>query len=58
MKYIINKLPKRFQWSIHNLVAHPLMEITFQLGLHELSEKIHDSTAPTSEESQGSTNVS
>jgi len=50
MKHIIKKLPKRFKWSIHNLVAHPLMEIAKQLGLNELSEKIHDSTLPINNE--------
>ena len=49
---IINKLPKRFQWTLHNIVAHPLMELAYQLGLEELSVKIHDSTMPTDSEVQ------
>ncbi len=43
---IINKLPKRFQWTIHNMIAHPIMEILYQLGLDEMSTKIHDCTVP------------
>ena len=44
---IIDKLPKRFQWTIHNLIAHPLMEILYQVGLEDLSSKVHDSTMPS-----------
>lgn len=44
---MINKLPKRFQWTIHNLIGHPLMEILFQLGFKKLSELVHDCTVPS-----------
>ena len=50
MKKIINKLPKRFKWTLHNCIAHPLMELTYQLGFKNLSEKIHDSTIPYDDE--------
>jgi hypothetical protein len=43
---LINNLPERFQWTPHNLVAHPLMEILHQLGFHELSNKVHQITIP------------
>ena len=43
---LINNLPKRFQWTPHNLIAHPLMEILHQLGFDELSHKVHDATIP------------
>jgi hypothetical protein len=43
---LINNLPKRCQWLPHNLIAHPLMEIFYQLGFNNLSEKIHDVTIP------------
>ena len=46
MKNIINNLPKKYRWTIHNLIAHPLMEIAFLLGKESLSQKIHDSTIP------------
>ena len=52
MKKFINKLPERFKWAIHNVIAHPLMEITYQLGFVNLSEKIHDSTLPTEDQLQ------
>lgn len=50
MKKIINKLPKKYRWTIHNLIAHPLMEIVHILGATELGNKIHDITAPSDEE--------
>ena len=52
MKTIINKLPKRFQWTIHNLIAHPLMEITHLLGFTELGNKLHDCTIPNQEQDE------
>lgn len=50
MKKIINLLPKKYKWTIHNLIAHPLMEICYQLGKESLSQKIHDCTVPDDEE--------
>ncbi len=47
MKTLINKLPQRFQYTIHNVIGHPLMELLYQLGLHKLSTKVHDSTVPS-----------
>ena len=52
MNNLINKLPKKFKWTIHNIVAHPLMEIVYLLGHPELSEKIHDLTIPTQTDTQ------
>jgi len=49
MRSIIDRLPKRFQWTIHNMVAHPLMEVFYQIGLLDLSEWIHQSTTPSEE---------
>lgn len=46
MKAILKRVPKRFQWTIHNLVGHPLSEVLFQLGFKELSERVHDESAP------------
>jgi len=43
---LLGRLPARFQWTLHNLLAHPASEILFQLGFHTLSEKVHDCTAP------------
>ena len=46
MKFLINKLPKKFKWTIHNVIAHPLSEIVHLVGASVLSEKIHDCTIP------------
>lgn len=43
---IINKLPKRFQWTVHNVIAHPIMEVLYQFGFDQLSSKVHDFTIP------------
>ena len=42
----LGRLPIRFQWSLHNLVGHPLSEVCFQLGLEDLSAWFHDRTMP------------
>ena len=42
----INHLPNDLKWAPHNLIAHPLMEILFQIGLEDAGEYIHDITAP------------
>ena len=42
----ISRLPERFKWSAHNIVAHPLSELLFQLGCREASVWIHDITTP------------
>ena len=52
MKSIINKLPNRFKWSIHNIIGHPLSEILFQFGFKNTSDLVHDITAPSIEEDE------
>ena len=47
IKTIINKLPGKYQYSIHNLIAHPLMELTHICGYTELGNKIHEATLPS-----------
>lgn len=37
-----------FKYSIHNLIAHPLMEILHLIGLTEWGDKVHDWTLPSS----------
>lgn len=46
-------LPPRFQWTVHNLVAHPLSEILYQVGLEDLSNDVHDFTIPPHEKGTG-----
>lgn len=43
----------RFKWTLHNLVAHPLSEVLFQVGLVELGNRIHDATVPVHEPGTG-----
>jgi len=53
MSKILSRLPERFQWTVHNLIAHPLSEIAYQCGLLELDAWIHDSTIPEHEPGTG-----
>lgn len=39
-------LPERFKWTLHNVVAHPLSELAFQVGARRLSDWLHDATIP------------
>ena len=52
MRKIISKLPERFRWTIHNVVAHPISEIVFQLGFEKISKSIHDNTIPVEEDNE------
>lgn len=49
----LGRLPKRFQWTLHNLIAHPVSELVYQVGLERLSNRIHDATVPTHEAGTG-----
>lgn len=40
------KIPRRFSWTLHNVVAHPLMELLNQLGFERLGNRVHDRTVP------------
>ena len=33
-------------WPVHNLIAHPLMQILVWLGMPRLADRIHDGTLP------------
>ena len=43
----------RFQWTLHNCVAHPLSEILFLVGYEDLGNRIHDATIPPHPKGQG-----
>lgn len=45
MRSFVSRLG-RFSYTLHNLVAHPLMEILHLVGFTELGNKIHDATLP------------
>jgi len=53
MRKLVTSFPTRFQWTLHNLVAHPLSEVLFQLGFESFSNTVHDSTVPLHEEGTG-----
>ena len=43
---LLSRLPERFRWTLHNLVAHPLSEVLFQVGARHLADAVHDATVP------------
>ena len=45
MRKFVSKLG-RFNYTIHNLIAHPLMEVLHLVGLSDLGDKVHDATLP------------
>ena len=47
----------RFNYTIHNLIAHPMMEVLHLVGLTELGNRVHDATLPLQHE-QSSENIS
>jgi len=38
--------PAGFWWAVHNLIAHPIMEILRWFGLSKLGDWLHDETVP------------
>jgi hypothetical protein len=46
MSRLLARLPKRFQWTVHNLIGHPAQEVLWQMGLVKLSAWAHDATVP------------
>jgi hypothetical protein len=49
MNTFVSKLG-RFNFTVHNFIAHPLMEILHLVGLTEWGNKVHDATLPIREE--------
>jgi hypothetical protein len=43
---IWSRLPKRFQWTVHNMIGHPLCELFCIVGLKAIGNWIHDNTVP------------
>ena len=43
---VLSKLG-RFKWTLHNVVAHPLSELLYQVGFEDSGNRIHDITIPT-----------
>ena len=57
MKKIVSKMG-RFNYTIHNVIAHPLMEILHLVGFTELGNKVHDATLPLRHDEDHSQEVS
>ena len=49
---LLGRLPERWRWTLHNVVAHPLSELLYQVGLRRWSDKLHDLTVPEHEETK------
>jgi hypothetical protein len=47
MQKLISKFPEKYQWSIHNLIGHPMSEVFHILGFEKISKQIHDATLPS-----------
>lgn len=43
---LLGRLSPRWRWTLHNMVAHPLSEIVYQIGLKSVSNWVHDVTIP------------
>ena len=44
---------RNFKWTIHNMIAHPISEIAYLLGLDKLSNWIHVVTIPKHDPGDG-----
>jgi hypothetical protein len=40
-------------WAIHNIIAHPLSEVLYWIGLECVGNWLHDQTIPIHEEGMG-----
>lgn len=49
----VTRLPERFRWTLHNLVAHPVSEVLYQVGFEDLGNTLHDLTVPLHPQGQG-----
>ena len=43
---LLGRLPKRYRYTLHNLVGHPLMEVLWLAGFPDLSDLVHLRTQP------------
>lgn len=51
IRYILNKPSRLYKnWIVHNIIAHPIMQILMLLGLNEVATYIHDNTLPDFED--------
>lgn len=51
MKNIIEKPSRLYKnWIVHNIIAHPIMQILMLVGLTKVATYVHDSTLPDFED--------
>jgi hypothetical protein len=50
---IKQRLVDRFKWAPHNIIAHPVSEILWQLGFIKAGDWVHDVTVPKHVEGTG-----
>lgn len=43
---LLARLPRRFRWTLHNVIAHPISEALYQIGFGRYGDKLHDATIP------------
>jgi hypothetical protein len=43
------KWDQDFQWTVHNMIAHPIMQVLSWFGYSKLGDRLHDATVPRSE---------
>ena len=46
---------EHFRWTLHNMVAHPLSELAWLVGLRKLSNWLHDASIPKLRETVSAT---
>lgn len=40
-------------WAVHNVIAHPVSELLFWIGLRSWGDALHDATVPPHEPGKG-----
>ena len=50
---LLSRVPDRFKWTIRNLIAHPLSEVLYQIGMKDTSSRIHDFSIPPHNHGKG-----
>jgi hypothetical protein len=53
LQTFLSRLPERFRWTLHNVVAHPLSELLYQIGLGTWADDVHDATVPPHDKGTG-----
>lgn len=44
---------QELMWAAHNLIAHPLSEVLYWVGLQNLGNRLHDATVPKHKKGTG-----